>query len=161
MYGDAMTNTVAGMNNRSGGITAPLPDGMEGRETMSVKSWKYVFDELDKCTRLMSVQVIMKDGKMCGRVVSRYSKSGGTTFVTFQIFGGVAINGNGTGIMDTKAMSGWGYDRTSLGIGEILKENREELMDDYGIKLNGQDWEIQNRWQKDFENAGYDVISAI
>ena len=42
-------------------------------------SFKRVLDELDICVRLLAVWVILKDGKMCGRVVTRYSKTGGTT----------------------------------------------------------------------------------
>lgn len=124
-------------------------------------SFKRVLDELDICVRLLAVWVILKDGKMCGRVVTRYSKTGGTTFVTLQLFGWVEKDGNGTGVFGHERMSGWGYDRTGMGIAEILNEHREKLKEDYGIELNGEYWEIANTWQKDFENAGYKVIRAI
>ena len=124
-------------------------------------SWQKVLDELDICVRLLAVWVIMKGGKMCGRVVTRYSKTGGTTFVTLQLFGWAAKDGNGAGVFGHERMSGWGYDRTCMGIGEILNEHREKLKEDYGIELNGEYWEIANTWQKDFENAGYKVIRAI
>ena len=58
----------------------------------------------------------------------------------------------------------WLYQRHVSSIDDmtnISKANREKLKEDYGIELNGQDWEIQNRWQKDITAAGYDVIRAI
>ena len=128
---------------------------------MKSYNWTKVLDELDICTKLLAVWVILKGGKMAGRIVTRYSKTGSTTFVTLQLFGWAAKNANGTGIFGHERMSGWGYDRTGMGIAEILKENREKLKEDYGIELNGQDWEIQNRWEKDITAAGYDVIRAI
>lgn len=128
---------------------------------MSTNNWTKILDELDTCAKLLAVWVILKGGKMAGRVVTRYSKTGGTTFVTLQFFGWAAKDANGAGIFGHERMSGWGYDRTGMGIAEILKENREKLKGDYGIELNGQDWEIQNRWQKDITAAGYDVIRAI
>ena len=124
-------------------------------------SFKRVLDELDICVRLLAVWVILKDGKMCGRVVTRYSKTGGTTFVTLQLFGWAAKDSNGTGVFGHERMSGWGYNRTEMGIAEILKENREKLKEQYGIELHGQDWEIQNRWEKDITATGYEVIRAI
>ena len=128
---------------------------------MKSYNWIKVLDELDICTKLLAVWVILKGGKMVGRIVTRYSKTGSTTFVTLELFGWAAKNANGTGIFGHERMSGWGYDRTGMGIAEILKENREKLKEDYGIELNGQDWEIQNRWEKDITAAGYDVIRAI
>ena len=128
---------------------------------MKSYNWTKVLDELDICTKLLAVWVILKGGKMVGRIVTRYSKTGSTTFVTLELFGWAAKNANGTGIFGHERMSGWGYDRTGMGIAEILKENREKLKEDYGIELNGQDWEIQNRWEKDITAAGYDVIRAI
>ncbi len=123
--------------------------------------WTKILDELDICTKLLAVWVILKGGKMAGRIVARYSKSGVTTFVTFQMSGWATNDGNGAGLSGHERMSGWGYNRTGMGIAEILKENREKLKEDYGIELNGQDWEIQNRWEKDLTAAGYDVIRAI
>ena len=128
---------------------------------MKSYNWIKVLDELDICTKLLAVWVILKGGKMAGRIVTRYSKTGSTTFVTLELFGWAAKKANGTGIFGHERMSGWGYDRTGMGIAEILKENREKLKEDYGIELNGQDWEIQNRWEKDITAAGYDVIRAI
>ena len=128
---------------------------------MKSYNWTKVLDELDICTKLLAVWVILKGGKMAGRIVTRYSKTGSTTFVTLQLFGWAAKNANGTGIFGHERMSGWGYDRTGMGIAEILKENREKLKEDYGIELNGQDWGIQSRWEKDITAAGYDVIRAI
>lgn len=128
---------------------------------MKTYNWKKVVNELDTCVKLLAVWVILKGGKMAGRIVARYSKTGATTFVTLQLFGWAAKGGNGTGIFGHEHMTGYGYNKTGTGIGEILYANREKLKEDYGIEFNGQDWEIQNTWQKDFENAGYDVIQAI
>ena len=128
---------------------------------MAKDNWTQVLNELDVCVKLLALWVILKGGKMVGRVVARYSKSGGTTFVTFQLFGIAASNDNGTGVYGHERMSGWGYDRTGMGIAEILVRNRERLKDEYGIEVKGQDWEIQSRWEKDITAGGYDVIRVI
>lgn len=124
-------------------------------------SWKRVLDELETCVKLLAVWVILKDGKMCGRITARHSKSGGTTYVVLQLFGWVAKNDNLGVVFGHERMCGWGYNRTYMGIAEILNTNREKLKEEYGIELKGEDWQIQNTWQKDFEAAGYKVISAI
>ena len=124
-------------------------------------SWKKVIDEFVACEKLLAVWVILKDGKMCGRIAARYSKTGSTTFVALQLFDWATKDGNGAGVFGHERMSGWGYNRTYMGIAEILNTNREKLKEEYGIELKGEDWQIQNTWQKDFEAAGYKVISAI
>ncbi len=126
---------------------------------MKEYNWKRLLDEIDTCVNLLAVWIILKDGEMCGRVTARYSRSGSTTFVTFQMFGIVTVNGES--IFGHERMSGWGYNRTTAGIGEILKENREKLKEQCGIELNGDDWQLQNTWQKDIEAGGYMVIRAI
>ena len=124
-------------------------------------SWKRLLDELDICVKLLAVWVILKDGKMCGRITARYSKGGAATYVALQLFGWVAKNDNLGAVFGHERMCGWGYNRTNTGIAEILNANREKLKEEYGIELNGQDWEIQNRWEKDITAAGYDVIRVI
>lgn len=126
---------------------------------MKEYNWKRVLDEIDTCVNLLAVWIILKDGEMCGRITARYSRSGSTTFVTFQMFGIVTVNGES--IFGHERMSGWGYNRTTVGIGEILNENREKLKEQCSIELNKTDWELQNTWQKDIEAAGYTVIRAI
>ena len=128
---------------------------------MSKNKWTQVLDELDKCGKLMSVWAILKCGEFVGRVTARYSKSGGTTYVTFQMFGWASTSGSAEKVYGYERMTGWGYNRSTTGIGEILDANRERLKEDYGIDLKGAYWEIANTWEKDFENAGYKVIRAI
>lgn len=126
---------------------------------MAKSTWTQVTDELETCAKLLAVWIILKEGKMAGRLTARYSKTGATTFVTFQMFGWVS--GNGENVYGHARMTGYGYDRTRCGIGEILSENREKLKECYEIELDGQDWNIQNTWEKDIEKAGYNVVRAI
>ncbi len=128
---------------------------------MKTYNWKKVVDELDTCVKLLAVWIILKGDEMAGRIMTRYSKTGATTYVTFQMFGWVSNAGNGERLYGHERMTGWGYNRSTTGIGEILNEHREKLKEDYGIELKGEYWEIANTWQKDFENAGYKVIRAI
>ena len=127
---------------------------------MSKNKWTQVLDELDKCGKLMSVWAILKCGEFVGRVTARYSKSGGTTYVTFQMFGWVVQDGLPV-LCGYERVSGWGFNRTATGITEILTQNRERLKEEYGIELKGQDCEIQGRWKKDVEAAGYKVVRVI
>lgn len=120
-----------------------------------------VLDELDKCVNLIAVWVIMKGVEMVGRVTARYSQSGATTFVTFQMFVGATNDGNGSAVLGYERVTGWGYNRTTAGIGKILSANRERLKREYGIELDGPDWNIANTWEKDLASSGYKVIRAI
>lgn len=126
---------------------------------MAKSTWAQVTDELEICTKLLAVWIILKEGKVAGRVTARYSKTGATTYVTFQMFGWVS--GNGENVYGHERMTGYGYNRTRCGIGDILSENREKLKECYGIELDAQGWNIQNTWEKDIEKAGYKVIQAI
>lgn len=126
---------------------------------MAKDIWTQLVDEIETCEKLLAILIILKGGKVAGRVTARYSKTGATTFVTFQMFGWASENGEK--VYGHKRMTGWGYNRTETGIGYILAENREKLKNDYGIELAPQDWDIQNTWQKDIEAAGYKVIQAI
>ena len=127
---------------------------------MSKNELTQVLDELDVCAKLMALWVILKGGQMCGRVTARYSRSGGTTYITFQMFGWVVQEGLPV-LCGYERVSGWGFNRTATGITEILARNRERLKEEYGIELSGQDWEIQGRWEKDIAAAGYKVVRVI
>ena len=144
------------------GRNSPLLFSLKkGRKTMSKNKWTQVLDELDKCGKLMSVWAILKCGEFVGRVTARYSKSGGTTYVTFQMFICASSSGSVQGVYGYERMSGWGYNRTEGGIAEILNQNRESLKEECGIELTGYDWEIQGRWKKGVEAAGYKVVRVI
>lgn len=128
---------------------------------MAKSVWVRVMDELETCVSIMAVWVILKGEKVAGRVIARYSKGGSTTFVIFQLFGWATLDGNGDKVCGYKRMTGYGYDRTRAGIGEILSENRERLKSDYGIELDTQGWNIQNTWQESIKAAGFNIIQAI
>lgn len=128
---------------------------------MAKSVWVRVMDELETCVSIMAVWVILKGEEPAGRVIARYSKGGSTTFVTFQLFGWATLDGNGDKVFGHKRMTGYGYDRTRAGLGEILSENRERLKSDYGIELDVQDWNIQNTWQESIKAAGFNIIQAI
>lgn len=121
-----------------------------------------IHSELEMCEKLLAVWVILKCEEVCGRIIARYSRSGGTTFVTFILYSKASFGGNGEPIFGYERMTGYGYNRTGAGIGEILDKNREKLKADYGIELSIQQaWEIQNTWRKDIEAAGYNVNPSI
>ena len=128
---------------------------------MKTYNWIKFLDEFDTCVKLIAVWVILKGGEVAGRVITRYSKTGATTYVIFQMFGWASTSGSAEKVYGYERMTGWGYNRSTTGIGEILDANRERLKEDYGIDLKGAYWEIANTWEKDFENAGYKVIRAI
>ena len=128
---------------------------------MSQDKWTQVRAEVDKCANVMAVWAILKDGEFAGRITARYSRNGGTTYVTFQMFSCASSIVSVQGVYGYERMSGWGFNRTEMGIAEILTQNRGHLKGEYGIELTGQDWEIQGRWEKDIEAAGYKVVRVI
>ena len=121
--------------------------------------WARVLDELDICAKLVAVWVILKGVEMAGRVLVRQSRNGNTTIVTFQMLGWAAVNGNS--VYGCERMTGWGYNRTGMGISKILTESHDKLNEEYAIEITGQDWEVQSRWEKDITAAGYKVIRVI
>ena len=144
------------------GRNSPLLFSLKkGRKTMSKNKWTQVLDELDKCGKLMSVWAILKCGEFVGRVTARYSKSGGTTYVTFQMFICASSSGSVQGVYGHERMSGWGYNRTEMGIAEILTQNCGHLKGEYGIELTDTGGVLSDEWQKDFKAGGYDVIRVL
>ena len=128
---------------------------------MTRDKWTQVLDELDECGKLMALWVIVKDDKMAGRITARYSKSGGTVYVTFQLFGWVIEGGKGIGVYGHERMTGCGYNRTETGIAEILGQNRERLKEEYGIELTDTGGVLSDEWRKDFKAGGYEVIRVL
>ena len=127
---------------------------------MSQDKLTQVLDEVGKCAQLMALWVILKGGQMCGRVTARYSRSGGTTYVTFQMFGWVVQDGLPV-LCGYERVSGWGFNRTATGIAEILGENRERLKEEYGIELTDTGGVLSDEWRKDFKAGGYEVIRVL
>ena len=118
---------------------------------------EHVFNEEDKCVKLLAVWLIRRNGELMGRITSRPSSAGGTSYVTVHFYHWM----NAGPLYGYEKMTGWGYNRTDAGIGSIFWENRERLKGEYGIELPDSVGDIENRWQKSLETAGYNVIQAI
>ena len=58
-------------------------------------------------------------------------------------------------------MTGWGYDRTNAGIGYVLWSLREKLKNAYDITFNCQDWYMMNRWERELQRNGYEVVRVL
>ena len=117
-----------------------------------------IYNELEKCEALIAVWLILKAGNVCGRIMARYSRSGGSTFVTLELYG--YSNPNGEYIADCVRMTGYGYDRTREGIIHLLQARSDRLNSLYGLNLPNKHSVIGN-WEALFSERGFSVIRAV
>ena len=112
--------------------------------------------EFEIVERKVSAWLINKNGERRGKITARHTKKATTVAVMFY-----ATNEYGYPIEGYEVMTGWGYDRTNAGIGHILWEMRDKLNNAYGITFNCLDWDMMNRWVRELERNGYDVVRVL
>ena len=117
-------------------------------------------EEMEKASKAVSVWLILKDNKLRGRITLRWTKakSGYVAHIAFFMY---AVESNLVPIGAKTNMYGYGYDKFSFGIGEIFAKLKPLLAKYYGIKFNCLDWDIMNKWQSSFKDAGYEIIQAL
>ena len=117
-------------------------------------------EEIEKASRIASVWLILKEQKLRGRITLRWTKakSGRIAHIAFFMY---AVEDKLVPIGAKTNMYGYGYDKFSFGIGEILAKLKPLLAKYYGIKFNCLDWDIMNKWQSSFKDAGYEIIQAL
>ena len=117
-------------------------------------------DEIYKASQTVSVWLIMKEQKLSGRITLRWTKakSGYVAHIAFFMY---AVESNLVPIGANTNMYGYGYDKFSFGIGEILAKLKPLLAKYYGVKFDCLDWDIMNKWQSSFKDAGYEIIQAL
>ncbi|MBR1437160.1 MAG: hypothetical protein IJ587_01360 [Synergistaceae bacterium] len=117
-------------------------------------------EEMEKASRVASVWLILKEQKLGGRITLRWTKakSGRIAHIAFFMY---SVEDKLVPIGAKTTMYGYGYDKFSFGIGEILAELKPLLVKYYGIKFDCLDWDIMNKWQSSFKEAGYEIIQAL
>lgn len=117
-------------------------------------------EEMEKASKAVSVWLIMKEQKLRGRITLRWTraKSGYVAHIAFFMY---TVESNLVPIGAKTNMYGYGYDKFSFGIGEIFAKLKPLLAKYYGIKFNCLDWDIMNKWQSSFKDAGYEIIQAL
>lgn len=125
-------------------------------ENMLAKTWK----ELDIIYNLVAVWVVLKGSEMVGRITARYSRTGGTVFVTFHLFAGASKNEN-VYVNEMRRMQGWGYAKTDTGIADIMIENRDKLKEHFGIEMSDKESDVLNHWKDYIESGRFKVIRAV
>ncbi len=117
-------------------------------------------DEMYKVSQTVSVWLILKDHQLRGRITLRWTKakSGYVAHIAFFMY---AVESKLVPIGANTNMYGYGYDKFSFGIGEIFAKLKPLLAKYYGIKFNCLDWDIMNKWQSSFKDAGYEIIQAL
>ena len=127
---------------------------------MTKSIWDKTLEELDKIAEALWIFVLLKDGKLAGRITARRTQSAVNVAVT--IYSSASNKTNGAPVYGFVRMTGGGYDRVNSGIAEIFAGNKERLRDDYGVNFSATaDWDIMNTWQKDFNSAGFSVVQVI
>ena len=116
--------------------------------------------EIEKTSKTVSVWLILKNDKLRGRITLRWTKakSGYVAHIAFFMY---AVESKLVPIGTNTNMYGYGYDKFSFGIGEIFAKLKPLLAKYYGIKFNCLDWDIMNKWQSSFKDAGYEIIQAL
>ena len=117
-------------------------------------------EEMEKASKAVSVWLILKDNKLRGRITLRWTKakSGYVAHIAFFMY---AVESNLVPIGAKTNMYGYGYDKFSFGIGEIFAKLKPLLEKYYGVVFNCLDWDIMNKWQSSFRDAGYEIIQAL
>ena len=116
-----------------------------------------VFEQIEKAQAVTSVFAILKDGDLCGRLVTRNSAKTGTTHVAFIIY---PLVNNNEEIASYERVTGWGFNRQDFGIHYVLKKVQDELKNFWGIEFTSQGM-LCDHWQDDFKRAGFLVIQAL
>lgn len=112
--------------------------------------------EFEIVERMVSAWLINKNGERRGKITARHTKKATIVAVMFY-----ATNEYGLPIEGYEVMTGWGYDRTNAGIGHILWGMKDKLEEAYGITFNCIDWDLMNRWERELERNGYEVVRVL
>lgn len=116
-----------------------------------------VFEQIEKAQAVTSVFAILKDGELCGKLVTRNNAKTGTTHVAFIIYPFVT---NGDEIVAYERVTGWGFNRKDFGIDYALKKIQDELKNALGIEFTAKVMYCDT-WKEDFKRAGFQVIQAL
>ena len=116
--------------------------------------------EIERASNRVSVWIITKGGDFCGRITLRWKKHR-QEYVAHIAFFMYAIKDSLIPVGATINMYGFGYDKCSSGIGEIFKTLKPQLSEYFGINFECPDWDIMNKWQSAFREAGYEIFRAL
>lgn len=116
-------------------------------------------NEFDTLSQILSVWVILKAGEICGKITARHSKSHLTARVALMLYG--KASNDGSHISGFERLTGWGFDKSAMGIANILTANRDKLKSAFGIQLSDPDWNIINTWERDFKASGFDMARVL
>ena len=117
-----------------------------------------VFELIEKAQAVTSVFAILKDGELCGRLITRNNAKSGTTHIAFVIYPFVT-NGRDE-IASYERVTGWGFNRLDFGIDYALRKVQKKLKNSLGIELTGKPM-FTDHWIQDFQRAGFQVIEAL
>ena len=132
----------------------------------NAKSWEKTYAEIEKAAKEMWIWLIFnKDKNIVGRITARKAKE--VVHVALIMYASLAENPDSVRALTASPvhgyarMTGLGYDRVNSGIAEILNNNREALLEYYGVALNPVGWDVMNTWERDFTSSGYWVVQAL
>ena len=126
---------------------------------MTTYSIDKVLREFDVVSDLFALWVILKAGNICGKIITRYSKSTLTARTALILFD--TTSADGLPLYGFERLTGYGFDKTRAAIANILTANRERLNSAFGVQLSDPDWNIINTWERDFKASGFDVIRVL
>ena len=116
--------------------------------------------EIERASNTVSVWIITKDNDFRGRITLRWTKTR-KEYVAHIAFFMYAVEDGIIPLGATTNMYGFGYDKFSFGIGEIFQTLKPQLKEYFGVQFNCLDWEIMNKWQSAFKEAGYEIFRAL
>ena len=115
-----------------------------------------VRSEFEKAERLFTLLLIMKDSRVIGRILGRWSSSG-VAHISLHMY---VTDTSNEPLIAYERMGGYGYSKFNCGLEAILKANKELLAERYGIVFHNEH-NIMNNWRNDFQACGYQVVYAI
>ena len=115
-----------------------------------------VRSEFEKAEKLFTLLLIMKDSRVIGKILGRWSSTG-VAYISLHMY--ITDTGNEP-MLAYERMGGYGYPKFACGLEAILKANKELLAERYGIVFENEH-NIMNNWRNDFKACGYQVVYAI
>ena len=122
--------------------------------------WEQMMEEHGKCRNQLALWVILRDGRIWGRITSRHPSQGKTTCVTLEMY--PTVNTPSKSVCGYESKPGYIWrEGTNAGIAEILMRKREELKVYYGMELPDSRETLSDYWEMFVGFGKYEVVRVM
>ena len=122
--------------------------------------WEQMMEEHGKCRNQLALWVILRDGRIWGRITSRHPSQGKTTCVTLEMYPTACTPSRSVSGYESKHGCIWS-EGTNAGMAEILMRKREELKAYYGMELPDSRETLRDYWEMFVGFGKYEVVRVM